>query len=468
MEHRKFIQLHNTLTINQKKDFVNYLILQKESKPQEIAIARALLNTKIDTIELLQEAIQENNVEISAHRFEKLFNPLKRFLEDFIVENSIKLDYNSIDRQIALMEYYDENKLFTHLTGAIQKGEKLKSEIQLASEFRSMYRFERMVEIIDKRNLGANLVDRSLVYQDLLNQAYLIDRIRISIEHLNRERIIKGAKKEGVEDLSIYKQYIPSNLLIEIYVEIYQAIRDSSITAIKLNELLLTYQRIKTIPAAFEDNQTIGLLFINFCIVAIRRQGKEFYPLFIKIVECLESKNALVERNTIEGDLFKIIITTAVKFDLQWGKGFFEKYKKQVIPYNGEDIVAYAKSLIEFAEGNYGKAHETLVAIKTSNYNDYMKLNLKKQLIKCLVETNWENRLENSNIMHNLSNMTKMISRSSIITVDQKSQFSNFVKYVAYILKRRDQKDIEKKKVEIFELSFIQEREWVVSLYNRK
>ena len=75
--------------------------------------------------------------------------------------------------------------------------------------------------------------------------------------------------------------------------------------------------------------------------------------MFIKIVECLESKNALLERNTIEGDLFKIIITTAVKFDLQWGKGFFEKYNKQVIPYNGEDIVAYAKSLIEFAEVNY-------------------------------------------------------------------------------------------------------------------
>ncbi|MBK7957731.1 MAG: hypothetical protein IPK03_06180 [Bacteroidetes bacterium] len=79
MEQRKFIQLHNTLTIIQKKDFVNYLILQNESKPQEIEIARALLNVKIDTIELLQKAMLENNVEISEHRFEKLFNPLKDF-----------------------------------------------------------------------------------------------------------------------------------------------------------------------------------------------------------------------------------------------------------------------------------------------------------------------------------------------------------------------------------------------------
>ncbi|MBK7957732.1 MAG: hypothetical protein IPK03_06185 [Bacteroidetes bacterium] len=379
----------------------------------------------------------------------------------------MKVEANSIDKLTALIEYYDEKKLFAHLSSAIQKVPKLDNEIQLASEYRSMYKLERIIEIIDKRNRGANLDDKSERYQNLLNQSYLIERIRIAIEHRNRANIISADKKNIDEDLSIYKLYIDSNLLIEVYVEIYIAISDQRILVNKLNELILKYQRIKNTSTAFEDNQTIGLLFINICIVAIRNRRNEFYPILIRIIECMETKAALIERNTIEGDLFKIIIVTVIKFDIEWGILFFNKYKKNVISYNDEDVVGYAKSLIEFAQGKFEDAQSTLINIKTTKYNDYLKLNLKKQLIKCLVELNWKERQENSIIVYNLNNMAKMISRSSVITENQKNQMNNFVKYVQYILKVRNQKDITKKIVEIAETPLIHEREWLLTLYNR-
>ena len=468
MENKKFIQLYHTLTLNQKHEFVNSISLNKESKPQEIVIAKVLYDTNINTIELLQKACNANNKSIEAHRFEKLFNPLKRFLEEYIISNCLKEDCNAIDKLTALIEYLDSFNLYAQINSCILKGKKLKMEVQLSSEYRSMFRLERLLEILDKRNRGANLEDRTQEFQFLFDQSFRIERIKIAIEQLNRRNIINQNKEFIEEDLSDYIPFLKTNILLDIYVQIYAIIRGQGFSVKTYKEVLKKYQAIKITNAAFEDNQTIGLLCLNICIVAIRKQQDTFLPLLVKTVEMMEEKEALLERNTIEGDLYKIIISTLVNYDLKWVIAFIQRYEAKLIQYNGEDVKAYTKSLVQFAEGNFDKAHKTITEIKTTRYNDYMKLNLKKHLIKCLVETNWENRFGNSVIISNLSNMTKMISRAEILTKNQKIQFNNFVKYTSYISKIVNQKELMQKIMELKNLEFIQERNWVISLYNRK
>lgn len=468
MEDRKFIKLYSTLSEREKEAFHAFVSLLHDVKSQHIAIASALRKVTVFSIENLQSALKDGNIHIDAHRFEKLFNPLKGFLEDFIVLNLGGEELNDIERYLIMIEYLDKHKLFSHLESVKKKAGLLHKDIQLSREYYAMYRLERMIEILDKRNKGAGLDQRLTNYESLLEQSYLIEKIRIEIEKPNRSNVIITKSKNEELDLQCFIKYLPNNLLIRIYYYIYFAIKNQTIGIEEFENLIDDYSRLKNRVFSYDDNISIGHFLINICIVGIRKGRRAFYSKLLKVVEIMESKNVLLERGTIEGDLFKMIVTLSSKTDLKWSNRFYEKYSKKLVVYNGEDINAYCKSLLLFEEKNFDASYNELMNITTTNYNEYMKLNLKKQTIKCLVELNWGNWIGNVVLDTALENMKKMIQRTQKLSEHQEKQYKNFVKYNMKLLSPLDKNQVDRYLVEIEELEYIQERDWVLSVFKRK
>jgi len=187
----------------------------------------------------------------------------------------------------------------------------------------------------------------------------------------------------------------------------------------------------------------------------------EVFDLYSKMIELGAYKFS--PDDYMQVGLFRgMLITSRASGKLEWMKKLIDEHLKELHPNYIDNMRSYAMGQYYYGLGEYEKALESLIVLK-SDYFLYKK-DLKNLLFRIYYELGY---IEEAYSM--LENMKKYLSSTDDLSDRIKKPSQNFVRYAGELLKARERKDkseIEFMKKKIRESDEIESANWLIDKFD--
>jgi hypothetical protein len=412
---RKSDSLLKTLTselFNQCKEFLIQIGLQEKENYRRYFLLNQLRKRK-----LLSEFVRESKT-------------ATEFLEHDTGNNFELIEKSYISS--AMVEYYiDKNEFDKCYEMVIQQ-----SEYITASALISMLRFSSQQEAAEH---GYNLRTRHNLIQSVL-------------KHLETDALIKELKKNH----SRFGAYIEINYaghLINtskhtdkhLFFKMKSLLHDNA-EILSRQEQYIFYSML----ASYGNRTFTGALET--------KHRNEVVDVYKTMIETGAYKFS--PEDHLQIGLFRsMLIAARVSGDFEWMKKLIDEYLKELHPNYIDNMRNYAMGQYYFGIGEYGKALENLIVLKSDYF--LFKKDLKNLLFRIYYSLEY---YEEAYSM--LENLRKYLSSTDDLSGSIRKVSQNFVKFAGELLKVREKnskKDAEYLKQRILEADETESADWLIS-----
>lgn len=212
--------------------------------------------------------------------------------------------------------------------------------------------------------------------------------------------------------------------LLISYYELMLFVKSDDISVLyKIKELLSEYE--KNLDKDHLYNIYINL--INFCSRKINSGNTELESEVLNLYKTGIEKNILPYHGIAHFRFYTTVTETAIKAgQLDWAVNFINKYRSWLPEEIRENTYNYAKSLFDFAAGNFTDSLERLSIVK---YNDvYHKLKC-----KCLTAMLFYELGYTVQLLSHIDAFNHFIINDKLLNRERKKTYSLFIKYLKKI-----------------------------------
>lgn len=323
--------------------------------------------------------------------------------------------------------------------------------------------FEQCYEMVIRRNEFLSLA--SLVtmlsfssQQDAAEHGYnLTTRSNLSqtiLRHLNMDAVIEELRSGG------------SRYLAHVEINYTGHLINVSRTSREL------YYRMKALLHQYQDLLSKRELYIFYSMLAahghrvfVDTANKDFeqevFEVYSKMIELDAYKFS--PDDYIQVGLFRgMLITSRASGKLEWMKKLIDEHLNELHPKYIDNMRRYAMGQYYYGSGEYEKALESLIALKSDYF--LFKKDLKNLLFRIYYELGY---IEEAYSM--LENLKKYLSSTSDLSDRIKRMSQNFARFAGELLKlrgKRNESEIEYLKQRIQESDEVESVQWLFSKLN--
>lgn len=336
-----------------------------------------------------------------------------------------------------LLYLYQEKK-WNLFEKEFKKAEKHFDDIQTISEegYYWSFRLRQLQDDALMERQSRNVVDSINDSNEALDTYFIIRKLKMSCEMLNRSRLLNisidlhllepllqyiGSRKDHFFQVPVvWLYYLLSKQLLTIQDPQY-------FTEIKS----ILHQKFKEIP----DAKSVYTHLQNVCIVQINH-GNSVYvnELFELYADQIENE-ILFQRGFLSQWDYKTIITLGLRLDKkEWTLQFIENYKNQLPEFLAENAYNYNKANYLYEIGSFKEALQNLRQVQFTDV--FYKLSARALLLKIYFRLqDWEG------LDHSLATFASLLKRDKSIPSTQSDAYQIFIDLVkkgSRIMQKRD------------------------------
>lgn len=293
-----------------------------------------------------------------------------------------------------------------------------------------------------------------------LDELYFLQKLKYSIEMLNRQAIVSTTYKLSFIDevqhyLSNQKERPP---LVDVYLHIYLSLaRDSGEHFARLIQLIEAYS--ENIEQA--EKRAIYLYAINFCARKIRQGKDEYVPVVLNLY-----LRGIRDKSLFENEyLSHWTYTNVVKLFLrqkEYGQAeaFINDYSGNLPPQSRADALHFNLAELYYQKEAFG---EVLSHLSQLNFSDlFYHMGSRTVLIKTYYESH-----EIESLLSLLASFSNFLRRNKKIAPGLKNTYLNFCNLLFKALKNNPKKR-EKIREEIQNTQPLAERSWLLKVWGEQ
>lgn len=381
-------------------------------------------------------------------RLRKVFSDLLKLLEDYLAQEVY--EKNPIHKINYAIQAVGERNLHKLYNSTMNTARRLSD--------RALYKdgeFYYDQYIIEKKyyDLQNSDLDRSSMtnVEKIINNLdyfYLIEKLRLLCETVNRKNIISAEYKllfldEIIEHMQKHSyEEVPA---ISIHYHMYLTLvsKDGDEHYFKLKALL--EKHIDLFPK--DQAKEIYTTAINYCLKRANFGNQDFLFEFLNLNEYLLEQNIIAE-NELSPWRFKNIITAACKLKrFEWAENFINQYKDKITKSYRENAITFNTAQLYFYQKKYTELLPLLLQVE---YQDFT-YSLSSKLLTVVTYYELD---EIEPLLSFIEAFRTYLNRQSKLSVARKKRYLNTLKIVKKLsrLSFSDQKKLAKIKEEALSL----------------
>lgn len=385
-------------------------------------------NLKKETIH--QKAIKSENFDDA--KFNNRISKLIQLTEEFICQDTFK-------KTSGLSEFLKiqglKNKKLSN--GIINISKNFSSKIGSKSSFSPM---EMLLDyLVEEEKDNSYLLNNELPYQhsiELKSQKidifYLLSKLRIYSEQLNRERVLNVSfdKRLTTDIISFFesrKSCFKEYPIVWFYYDLIKVLSNEK-NATYFDQF---YKRIKSEASNISPNEA-ALLFqhaANYSIRKINGGHDEYLGKLLEIFKLQDKFDLLVQRGQIHDRTLKNVIEIANKLqEYDWAENFLWRNIDFIKTENKEMISDYNLANILFSKGAYKEALRKLTFVNIKD--PFYQIASRMLVVKIFFHENDIISIESA-----VSNFKSYLGREKQISNVQKKMYFNFLTIIISLYK---------------------------------
>lgn len=293
-----------------------------------------------------------------------------------------------------------------------------------------------------------------------LDELYFLQKLKYSIEMLNRQAIISAnyelAFIDEVQNYLSARSELPP--LVDIYLHIYLSLaNDSGADFRKLIQLLETHS--EHIERA--EKRIVYLYAINFCARKIRQGKDEYVPIVLNLyLRGIRDRSLFEEEYLSHWTYTNVVKLFLRQREFEAAESFIKTYSDNLSPQSREDALHFNLAELYYQKEDYG---EVLSHLSQLNFSDlFYHMGSRTVLIKTYYESD-----EIESLLSLLASFSNFLRRNKKIAPGLKKTYLNFCNLLFNALKNNPKKR-EKVREEIQNTQPLAERSWLMKVWKEQ
>ena len=359
-------------------------------------------------------------------RLRNLILKITKILEEYL----IYLEYQQND--------FQKKKMLTHIYGKRnlnvffrQKTEELLDDLEQQSYrdtdyFYEAYLLQRDYYFHSSISKEGKIVEKLKSSLSKLNSFYSIERLRLGIDLVNRNKIFGEEHQFSTHDLSGI--HPSENLIYHLLLQV--------INLLKTGEESLFFEAKRSFQknAVLINQIDAGIILpalLNYAIQQFPKNEKRFSREAFELYKIGLDKAVFVQDNYFLNTTFLNIVVIGSKLkEFEWVQAFIKKYQPQLRESIREDLTKLSLGFLFFNKLDYHQIPDLL-----QNYqfqNTLYKINAKTLLIRSYYQLFEQDKTLGNMIISNCNAFERYIKRERSISQEKKESYLNF----SFILKK--------------------------------
>lgn len=343
------------------------------------------------------------------------------------------------------------------------RSKKIQKQLESTRSGNQFYHFDQYlmagieVEYLRRQQLRTH--DERL--QDLVNhldEFYLISKLRLTCELVNRQHILSGSYDIRLVDaMKINLQTFQYDRIpaIAIYLEIFSILTETDPAPHFQRLQKLISEHFELFPQS--EKVEIYSYAQNFCIRMIRKGHADYTKrLFQLYIEGLKA-GIFIEEGRLSPWKFKNIVSAGLRLGkYEWVKGFIDEYHEMLPEEFEETALLYNQANLQYHLGDHSQAMRLLNQVEFSDV--FYSLDTRVMMAKIFYE-----RTDTEALISLISSFRAFLRRNKLISEANRRSYSNFVTAVNHLLRMDEGKmaanDVE---TEFKGMKSLVEKEWLL------
>lgn len=371
-----------------------------------------------------------NDAEIAAE-----MNVITQHAESFLGLQSY-LDDSEL-KHLHVLDALETRKLGKNYNLQLKRLNKLLDEKEVRNDAHYLLRYQVSgVEVRESLQSKVRTYDANLQQTvEYLDNFYLVARLRITCELLNRQFILSGS----------YNAQMASELMA--YLRNYDHDRIPVLAAYNIVLRLLTaeggmedYQKLANLisheSTAFDRSEWQDLFSYaqNFCIRKVRAGESSYLKELFSLYQLALNTGDMLENGEISPWKYKNIASVGLRLEeYEWVKHFIEDYKERLPLDFQENAYAYNLADLHYRTGAYDLALKKLLWVEFTDV--FYSIDTRKMMLMIYFEQG-----ETEAMRALIASFRVFLKRNKLISEGNRIAYSNFVNLVQEIFKRSGQK----------------------------
>lgn len=385
---------------------------------------------------------------ISTSVFNKIAWQLHRTIEQF--HSHYALNKNQLQQKQILLDRYSEKAVPKIYHQLHQRVERELNRNTNRSEAYYLYAFQIKNDLYfhhSTKKKGRTAYELISETQKNLDRFYILSKLRIAIELLLREQLLKESHKvpllEEIDALAskekdpvffIYRQIIRMSNK-ENSSPFFKKVKDTFVQHLSLFN--------------FKEQGIILQFLLNYTNQLIKRGQNQYLAFQFELYQLAAEKKLLIENNRQMTDtsFTNVIITACLCREFDYAYYFLQMNKKHLHPDSRQNAVNLSWAYIYFHSKEFDKAWKQILKTEFAT-NDY-KLRARALLLRCYYEQIHIDPEITGTLESSLKNFKKFLYRLSSTSNQVKIPYSNLILVVRALLnfnQKTDKKTLFKKK----------------------
>lgn len=319
----------------------------------------------------------------------RLNSELLKLAERFIIMNAV--NERKFLRERILLEELDQRKADTHFTKKMAAARlHLENDQKGESYYRELYELNETEFIFHSTRDQKKGVEQYFNSLEVFDKYHAVQKLKKLIAITLQAQLFTGVDydRKKVED---YVRYVRDNKFFSLpIIELLSYILFLSLEMnekyyFELKRLIAVHKKI----ISEDELEFAYILMLNFCTFEHNKGKGNYVSDELAIYKDLIDADLLVVSNTLEGILFKNIISCALEArDIKFAEKFLEDFKKYLTSADKESIISYCRANISYAKKDYVTALEILSRINFKDENQ--KLSLRTFNLRIFYEQNMD------------------------------------------------------------------------------
>lgn len=388
----------------------------------------------------------------------KLLSKLYKIVEAFIAHEV----YGSrvVSKKINLLNYHNNRLLFKFFPAQLKEAQKLQSRVKYQDShyFYHQYQIEAQNSFFesthDERTGDVNFQNNNR----FLDLHFIVSKLKLFCLMLNRQRSVNiDYDFTMMEELLLFLEKSPYHdiPIIALWYKGVLLLRNSGDAKI-YNDLKALVEQHGTLQQ-LEWTRVLYTILENASKQVIKTSRAYYEELFQLYDKQLEMGLFFMDGYFVPA-IFKNISTIALRLEkYDWTVNFIEGNYQKLLPDAQVDLYNYCRADVFFHQKKYDKVLDLLYQVE---YRDiYIKLGVKRMLMKVYYETDEMNLLESA-----INAFRVFIHRQKNIADSHKKSHQNFINVLGRILRLlpNEKNKIEKLLEEVKENVQLSERDWLI------
>ncbi len=283
----------------------------------------------------------------------KCRNRLIALLESFLASDSFPEE--ELQKHIRLAGIYREKNLRVRYDRSMRKIEQLVRMQKIQNSTLLLNRYQWQLLNFEGTEQEFRRKDDRRIEQlaHALDHFYLTEKMRLSIEMLNRSQLLQTAYHQIIhpDSLSVEVRKEHPDIL-NIYIYCYQLIlspQDENLYTLYDNLLQKLESRLEK-----DTKGSLYLYAINFCVKNINLDKTIYYDRLLSLISRMESNGILLHKGFINPWVFKNAVQSYLKKNQsEEARIFLEKYRDRLPETHRESVAVLSQAQIAFAQKEY-------------------------------------------------------------------------------------------------------------------